>query len=155
MKNTRIEILWLTGLALTSIAVSALLTGSNLRFFMPFLGMEFALPPVVFAVALFLCLGFLVFGARAVTARFQNRPANLIFIGFTGIAIVWTALLLMEVSKWNAANERWTAYPPNSRLPSPEVYGPVVTKLIVLLTALILIFITTGLFMIRRKKPDQ
>lgn len=154
-KSTRIEILWLTGLALTATAVSALLTGFNRPLFLPLFGMEFALSPLTFAVGLFLCLGFLVFGARTVTASFQNRRANFIFIGFTGIAILGAALMLMEVSKWSAANGNWTLYPPYSRLPSPEIYGPVVTRLIFLLTALILIFIITGLLMIRRKKPAQ
>ncbi len=151
-KSTRIEILWLTGLALTSIGVSALLTGFNRPLFLPLFGMKFSLTPLTFAVGLFLCLGFLVFGARTVIASFQNRPANFIFIGFTGIAILGAALMLMEVSKWSAANGSWTAYPPNSRLPSPEVYGPVVTRLIVLLTALILTVTTTVVMIIRRKK---
>ncbi len=150
-KNTRIEIIWLTVLALAATAVSALLTGFNRPLFLPFLGMEFALSPLTFAVGLFLCLGFLIFGARAVIASFQNRPVNFIFIGFTGIAILGAALMLMEVSKWSAANGNWTAYPPNSRLPSPEVFGPVVTRLIVLLTALILTVTTTVVMMIRRK----
>ena len=153
-KSTRIEILWLTAPVLAATALSALLTGFNRPLFLPFLGMEFAMSPAVFVVGLFLCLGFLVFGARAVIASFQNRPVNFIFIGFTGIAILGAALMLVEVSKWSAANGNWTLYPPYSKHPSPESveeYDRVKTGLIVILTALILTVTTTVVRMIRRK----
>lgn len=151
-KSTRIEILWLTGLALTSIGVSALLTGFNRPLFLPLFGMKFSLTPLTFAVGLFLCLGFLVFGARTVIASFLKIDRATLFLSDSPEL----QSLGLHLCSWRFQNGvQQTGVGRLTRQIRGFVsggIGPVVTRLIVLLTALILTVTTTVVMIIRRKK---
>ncbi len=142
-KHLRAESLWLTGLAAVAILACGIFDRFENPMFVSILGAELAMPPILFIAGFFVAASFLTYGARAVLARFQKTPTNLIFLLFTGIAIL---VLFLLQGPWGlgALNDASIAYPPSPMPPSKPFAEPL-ARLRILQWVLIAVFLISAL----------